>query len=413
MITYTYTAKHAETGETIKAEVQADSEKTAARLLIKQSLVPITIVQKDKPNALLASFSSRIPAKDLILFTRQFATLINAGLPLSQSLVTVREQISNKALTSIVDEVAADVEGGTSLASAFAKHPKVFSEIYVNLVAAGEASGSLDKSLLRIADQLEKDHALISKIRSAMLYPSIVLFVIIAVLLFMLTTVLPQVEKLYKDLGKNLPLLTNILIKVAGFIRGYWWLLLITIIGGSVAAYRYFKTPAGKRTADRLKLRIPLFGTLFKKLYMARFCRMSSVLLSSGLPMLEMLRIVKKAVNNVHVEEAMDRAADKVRGGKALSTALEPEPTFLSLVPQMLKIGEQSGTIDAMMDKTAQFYEEELDNATKNLSTTLEPIMMVVLGITVGIIVAAILLPVYGLINFNNLGGASTSLPTH
>ncbi|MBI3983805.1 type II secretion system F family protein [Candidatus Microgenomates bacterium] len=407
MITYVYTAKNSLTGEAIKAEVQADSEKSAARLLISQSLVPITIEPKEKTSKLFGALTHRVKAKETILFTRQLATLINAGLPLAQSLRTVQEQITNQALLTIINQILADVEGGSSLSAAFAKHPKVFNDIYVNLIAAGEASGSLDKSLIRIADQLEKDHALISKLRSAMIYPIIVLLVIVSVLLFMLTSVLPQVAQLYADLGKDLPVLTAILISIANFVRGFWWLLLILIIGGGVALYRYFKTEAGRQVADRVKLRIPLFGKLFKKLYMARFCRTASVLLGSGLPMLEMLRIVKKAINNVHIEEAVERASDKVKGGKALSLALEPEPTFLSLVPQMLKIGEQSGTIDTMMDKTAQFYEDELDTATKNISTTLEPILMVALGITVGIIVAAILLPVYGLINFDNLGGAN------
>ncbi len=406
MITFVYTAKNNLDGQTVKAEVQADSESSAAKLLISQDLFPITIEPKDKGSAMFGFITNRVGAKQLVLFSRQLSTLINAGLPLAQSLRTVREQIDNKMLLTIVNQVITDIEGGTALADALGKHPKVFNTIYVNLIAAGEASGSLDKSLARIADQQEKDHALISKIRGAMIYPVIVLVVITLVLLFMLTTVLPQISQLYQDLGKDLPFLTAILLAVANFVKSFWWLILIILIGGGIALIRYFRTLGGKRIADRLKLRLPLFGKLFKKLYMARFCRTSSVLLASGLPMLEMLRIVGGSMNNVHLDEAMQRAADKVKGGKALSIALEVEPTFLALVPQMLKIGEQSGTVDAMMSKTAQFYEEELDNATKNMSTTIEPILMVFLGVTVGVIVAAILLPVYGLINFD-LGGAS------
>ncbi len=411
MITYVYTAKHGESGETVKAEVQADSEQSAARLLLKQNLVPVSIEAKEQANQLFGSIANRIRTKDVILFTRQLATLINAGLPLAQSLRTVQEQVNSKALLAIVNSIVADIEGGSTLANAFAKHPKVFNEVYISLIAAGEASGSLDKTLLRIADQQEKDHALVTKIRSALIYPAIVLVVIAGVLVFMLTTVLPQVESLYRDLGKNLPLLTAILVSVAGFIRGFWWLLLILLIGGGIALFRYAKTPDGKRMFDQLKLKTPFVGRLFKKLYMARFCHTASVLLASGLPMLDMLRIVKKAMNNVVLEAAIERASDKVKGGKALSFAIEGEPSFLRLVPQMLKIGEQSGTIDDMMAKTAQFYQDELDEATKNLSTTLEPLLMVVLGVAVGIIVAAILLPVYGLINFSNLGGANPSAP--
>lgn len=411
MITYVYTAKQMDTGQPVQAEVQADSVQAAAKLLVAQKLAPIRIVPKEKPSKLFGSLTNRIHAKDTILFTRQLATLITAGLPLAQSLRTVREQVNNPALLNVVNQLSSDVEGGSSLAKAFSKHPKVFNDIYVNLIAAGEASGSLDKSLVRIADQLEKDHALISKIRGALVYPLIVLFVIGAVLLFMLTTVLPQIEQLYNDLGKDLPLVTRLLLAMAAFVRGFWWLLLVLIVGGGFALYRYAETPPGRRMADRLKLRVPLIGSLFRKLYMARFCRTSSVLLASGLPMLEMLRIVRGSINNVYLAEAVKRAAEKVKGGKPLSTALEAEPSFLSLVPQMLKIGEQAGTTDEMMSKTAQFYEEELDNATKNLSTTLEPILMITLGLTVGLIVAAILLPVYGLISFDNLGGANPGAP--
>lgn len=407
MITYIYTAKNAQTGEPVTAEVQAESEHAAAKLLIRQNLAPISIVQKDKPSALFGAFSNRIPTKEIILFTRQLSTLINAGLPLTQSLSTVREQINSKPLLNVITQVISEVEGGSTLADAFAKHPKVFNSIYISLITAGEASGSLDKSLARIADQQEKDAELISKIRSAMIYPAIVLFVIIAVLLFMLTTVLPQIQQLYGDLGKSLPLLTGILVAVAKFIKTFWWLLVILMIGGGIALYRYAKTPAGKSQFDQFKLHVPLFGKLFKKLYMARFCRTASVLLSSGLPMLEMLRITQGSMNNVHLEESIKKASNKVKGGKALSVALENDPNFLVLVPQMIKIGEQSGTIDDMLAKTAQFYESELDTAIKNISTTLEPFMMIALGITVGIIVAAILLPVYGLINFD-LGGTSS-----
>lgn len=408
MITYVYTAKSLATGESVTAEVQADSESSAAKLLIQQNLAPVTIQPKTGSGSLLSRINNRVRTKDVILFTRQLSTLITAGLPLAQSLRTVREQIDNHTLLGIINQIVTDIEGGSALADAFEKHPKVFNNIYVSLIRAGETSGSLDKSLARIADQIEKDHALVTKIRGAMIYPAIVLFVIVAVLIFMLTTVLPQIEQLYADLNRELPFLTSILISLANFIKGFWWLIIAVLGGGLYALLRYFKTPPGKRKADRLKLEIPLFGKLFSKLYMARFCRTSSVLLASGLPMLEMIRIVSGSINNVHIEDALGRAANKVKGGKALSGALEIEPTFLALVPQMLKIGEQSGTIDSMMSKTAEFYEAELDNATKNLSTTLEPVLMITLGITVGIIVAAILMPVYGLINFDLSGSGST-----
>lgn len=404
MITFIYNARNALSGESVKAEVQAETEQSAARLLISQDLVPISIVPKDRPNPLLGSLGRRVRTKDKVLFTRQLATLINAGLPLVESLRTVREQINSKALLSVINQVISDVEGGSTLADAFGKHPKIFNQIYISLIRAGEVSGSLDESLQRIANQAESDAALVSKIRGAMVYPVIVLVIITLVVIFMLTTVLPQVEQLYADLGEELPFITSALLAVAGFIAKFWYLLTILIGGGTFFLIHYVKTAPGRRQADRLKLTIPFVKTLFQKLYMARFCRTSGVLLASGLPMLEMLRIVEGAMNNVHLAEAIERAANKVKGGKALSTALAVEPHFLVLVPQMLRIGEQSGAIDAMLDKTATFYEEELDNAIKNLSTTIEPALIVFLGVTVGVIVAAILLPVYGLINLEGVG---------
>ena len=404
MLTYNYTAKDQISGQNIKAEVQAESESAAAKLLIKQNLIPIAITPKGEGAAWLSVLTDHVSTKERILFTRQLSTLINAGLPLTQSLRSVRDQIESKKLLEIINQVVADVEGGSTLADSFRKYPKVFNDIYVSLVAAGEASGSLDKALARIADQQEKDAAVTSKIRSALIYPVIVLFVIGGVLIFMLTTVLPQIEQLYLDLGEDLPFLTAILVGVAHFIQDFWYIVLAISVGLGYGLYRYFKSEAGREFGDRLKLSIPLFGKLFQKLYMSRFCRTSGVLLMSGLPMLEVLRITENAVNNYHIEQGISRARNKVKGGKALSAALTKEPDFTTLVPQMIKIGEDSGTIDDMLERTANYYEDELDTAVKNLSTTIEPILMVVLGVTVGGIVAAILLPVYGLIGNPNLG---------
>jgi type IV pilus assembly protein PilC len=399
MITYIYTAKNAQTGQKVKAEVQAESEQMAAKLLLQQQLVPITITQKDKPSKLLAGLTGRVKTKEIVIFTRQLATLINAGLPLTQSLRTVREQITNKTLLVAINQIINDVEGGSTLANAFAKHPRQFNEIFVNLIKAGEASGSLDTSLERIANQQEKDAAITSKIRGALIYPAIVLFVIGAVIIFMFTTVIPQIEQLYADLDADLPLITRMLIAISGFIINFWWLIIIGIVGGIIGLHRFSKTPQGRSLFDHFKMKVPIFGKLFMKLYMARFCRTSSILMSSGLSILEVMRIVQGAVNNVHVAESLKKASEKVKSGKALSLVLSNDPYFLSLVPQMIKIGEQSGTLSDMLGRCADYYEDEIDNAVKNLSTTIEPLLMIVLGVSVGGIVAAILVPVYGLIS--------------
>ena len=399
MITFVYTAQKTETGELVKAEVQAENEQAAAKVLTAQGLFPISIDAKDGNNLLAKSgISERVSPKDRVIFTRQLSTLINAGLPLTQSLRTVSDQIQNKTLKKVVVEIVSSVESGMSLSQSFAKYPKIFSDIYVSLVAAGEASGSLDKSLERIAAQQEKDAAIVGKIRSALVYPLIVLGVIVAVLVFMLTTVLPQVGGLYKDLGKELPALTRTLLAISSFIMNFWYVCIIGAVAAAFATRSYIQTPSGRAVLDRFKLNMPIFGRIFKKVYMARFARTLGTMLQSGIPMLEALRIVKNAIDNVHVEAALERSMVSVKGGKALSISLDKEEVFLKLVPQMRKIGEQSGAIDGMLDRVAIYYENEVDEEVKNISTTIEPIMMVVLGVTVGGVIAAILMPVYSLV---------------
>jgi len=399
VLTFVYTAHKTESGEIVKAEVQAENERAAAKLLMAQGLFPISIDNKSEGGLLAKSgLGTHVGTKDRVIFTRQLSTLINAGLPLTQSLRTVTDQIQNKTLREVVEQIVAAVEGGQSLSQAFGAHPKVFSDVYVSLVAAGEASGSLDKALERIANQQEKDAAILSKIRGALIYPVIVLLVIVIVLVFMLTTVLPQVGGLYKDLHKDLPALTQILLNISGFITHFWYIVLIGLGGLGFALQNYIKTPAGRSMADSFKLNMPLFGKIFRKVYMARFSRTLGTMLQSGIPMLEALRIVKDGISNVHVEAVIERSIQRVKGGKALSSTLEDQEVFLKLVPQMIKIGEQSGAIDGMLDRVASYYENEVDEEVKNISTTIEPLLMVVLGVTVGGVIAAILLPVYSLV---------------
>jgi len=400
---FDYQAKDASTNKIVKATVQADSESAAAKLLIAQGFTPLDIKEADEDGSFFAKITNRITTKDKIVFTRQLATLIGAGLPLSQSLHTVMEQTENKKLQSVVEDIVTAVEGGKSLSDAFSKHPEVFDKVFLALIAAGEASGTLDDSLRRIAAQQEKDAAIMSKIKGALTYPLIVLFVIFGVMAFMLFTVVPQVEKLYEDLNKTLPFLTQIMVSAADFLGQLWWLVIILL---GVAVYffmQYLKTESGISFKDNLKLNVPLFGKMFRKLYMARLARTGQTLLSTGVAMLDMLRITSEAVNNTVIAGSIDRAAEKVKGGKALSTALQPEEYILPLVPQMIKIGEQSGKIDEMMGKTAQVYEDELDEEIRAISTAIEPILMVILAIVAGGMVGAILLPIYSLVNGINV----------
>ena len=400
---FTYEARDQATNKITKATVQANSESAAARLLIDQGFTPLNIKEQTEANNLFSNLAGRITTKDRIVFTRQLATLIGAGLPLSQSLDTVLEQTQNKKLQSIVQDITASVEGGKTLSESFAKHPTVFDAVFLALVGAGEASGTLDSALQRIAAQQEKDAATMSKIKGALTYPIIVLVVIFGVMAFMLFTVVPQVEKLYHDLKKSLPFLTQIMVDAANFLTHFWWIALIVVVVAVYFFIQFLKTNTGVKMSDTFKLNVPIFGQMFRKLYMARFMRTGQTLLSTGVSMLDMLKITAKAVNNSVIENSIKQAAEKVKGGKALSVALQPEDYILSLVPQMIKIGEQSGRIDEMMGKAAQVYEDELDEQIRTISTAIEPVLMVVLAVVAGSMVAAILLPIYSLVNGINV----------
>lgn len=400
---YSYEARDGATNKIVKSTVQADSENAAARLLVAQGFVPLKVELEDDKSGFLSKVAGRITFKDKIVFTRQLATLIGAGLPLVQSMRTVLDQTSNKQMQEVIQDIIVDIEGGKALSDAFARHPHVFDKVFIALVSAGEASGTLDSSLRRIAAQQEKDAALMSKIKGALTYPVIVLVVIALVIVFMLLTVVPQIKTLYEDLNKPLPWITQIMVSTADFLVSFWWLVLIIAGIGIYFLVQYLKTDSGIRNMDTFKLNVPLFKGMFRKLYMARFTRTGQTLLSTGVSMLDTLHITSDAVNNVAIGDIIERAADKVKGGKALSASLKDEEYILSMVPQMIKIGEQSGKIDEMMGKCAQIYEDELDEEIKALSTAIEPLLMVVLAVVAGGMVGAILFPIYNLVNGINL----------
>lgn len=398
MKTFKYQARDNSSKKIIKSTIQADNESNAGKMIINQGLIPLKIKEFKKSDSLLNRFSNRISNKEKVVFIRQLSTVIAAGLPISQSFQTVYEQTSNKRLKNIIGEIMSSVEGGKSLASSFAAYPKLFNNVFVSLVTAGEASGTLDLSLSRIANQQEKDGKAISKIRGAMIYPVIVLVVITGVLGYMLASVVPQVERLYKDLGKPMPPVSQFMSSVTNFSNQYGLFLAIFIIALVVILYQLSKSAKGREVKDYIKLKIPFFKKLFQNLYMSRFTRTAQTLLSSGVTMLDMLRITSQSVNNVHIEKALMRTSDKVKGGKNLSTGLKEEPVMSRLVSQMIGIGEQSGKIDEMMAKVADMYENELEQDINNISVTIEPILMILLAVFAGVIVAAVLLPVYTLV---------------
>lgn len=407
MLTYQYTARDPATGQKVSAAVEADSEQAAAKLIAQQGLSPTEIKLKNTDSkGFVNKFLHRIKAKDKVLFSRQLSTLINAGLPLVQSLRNVTKQTQNKNFQVVLNQVIGDVESGMAFSAALGKYPDVFDGVFVNLVAAGEASGTLDKALERIANQKEKDAEIISKVRGAMVYPIIVLLVMFGVVIFMVVRVIPAVEEVYAGIqGATLPLVTRILVAIAHFTQKYWWIELLILAVAVFFGTRWSRSLGGKRTIDGLKMRVWPIGPLFMKLYMARFARVGSTLVAAGVPLIQMLEITGKAINNIHLDESIHHAAEKVKGGKALSESLKGDPNFLELVPDMLRIGEQSGSIEQMMAKTADYYEKEVDTQIRAISTIIEPVLMIIMGVVAIVVVTAVLLPVYSLVGNSNFGG--------
>jgi type IV pilus assembly protein PilC len=405
MLTYKYEARDPATGKKVTGQIQADNEKSVAKAISDQGYALLSVKVAGEGNPVSKLLKGRISTKDKVIFSRQLSTLINAGLPLVQSLRSVLNQTHNEKLKVVLADVISRVEGGVSFSEALAVHPKVFNQVFISLIAAGETSGTLDTSLERLANQQEKDAELISKVRGALIYPLMVMLVMVGVVGFMIVAVLPQVKELYAGLpGTQLPFITVALLVISDFVIGYWWAVLIVLAIAAVFTTRWARTLGGKTFIDAAKPKLPLLGSLFQKLYMARFARTSSTLVSSGVPLIQTLEITGKAIDNVQIEKSLAAATEKVKGGKSLSSSLEGDPSFLDLVPQMIKIGEDSGAIEQMLDRVASFYEKEVDNAVKSISTIIEPILMIVLGLVALIIVSAILLPIYGLVGQGVLG---------
>ena len=393
---FNYRAKEKESGKIVKGNIQAENEQVAGRLLVEQGYIPQTV--REEGAGLFGK--GHVSAKQRIMFTRQLATLIGAGLPLATSLRTVTDQTQDKAMKSVVEEILASVESGKSLYDAFAQHPAIFNGVYLALIQAGETSGTLDLALKRLADQEEKDAAMLSKIRGALVYPGIILGVIAAVLAFMMIMVVPQVRDLYEDMGEELPEMTKLLVAVSNFFAEFWWLLILLVGGiGFGTWYMIKNTTFGRKSMDTFKIHVPIFGALFRKLYASRFARTAEMMLSTGVPMLDSIKIAIDATNNKIIEEEYGKSLEIIKGGKPLSESLKDRNYMLPLIPQMASIGEESGKIDEMLGKAAQVYENELDEQITAISTMIEPILMVIMAGLIGVVIGGTLLPIYSLVN--------------
>jgi type IV pilus assembly protein PilC len=388
-------------GEIQTGEMTLDSQAEVLAQLRKKRIIAQFV--REKPKSVSFKFelkkSQSVSTKDLAIFTRQFATMITAGLPLVQCLDILSQQSENATLKKIITQVMHDVEAGSTLAEALGKHPKVFDTLFVNMVEAGEAGGVLDDILMRLATYIEKAEALKRKVKSAMTYPTVVLVVALGTTCFMLLFIIPVFAKIFRDFGGELPLPTQIVLALSNFLRNFWWLGLAMIAASIIAFKRFYATNQGELTIDRIKLRIPILGDLLRKAAIARFTRTLGTLISSGVPILTGLEITARTAGNRVIQEAVLATRASIREGETIAAPLRQSDAFPPMVVQMIAVGEETGALDEMLNKIANFYDDEVNTAVDTLTSIIEPLMIVVMGLLVGGMVVAMYMPMFKLIN--------------
>ncbi|MEK7309118.1 MAG: type II secretion system F family protein [Nitrospirota bacterium] len=378
-------------------EITANSKEEVIAQLRRRNIMPTTVTQKAK--RLFSLPGGKPNDKDIVVFTRQFATMIDAGLPLVQALEILSKQTENKSLAAAITEIKANVEGGSTYADALKKHPRIFSDLYANMVAAGEAGGILDTILNRLAQYIEKAMKLKRKVKGALVYPSVIVTVAIGVVWIILVKVVPTFAKMFSQFGGTLPLPTRIIINVSHFLAGIGGLLVLAgIIGLIVGIILFRRTEQGKKVIDTILLKLPVIGVLIRKVAVAKFTRTLGTLVGSGVPILDGLDITAKTAGNKVVESAVLYVRQAVTEGKTLAEPLAKSGVFPPMVTQMIGVGESTGAVDTMLNKIADFYDEEVDQAVSNLTAMLEPVIMVFLGATIGYIVVSMYLPIFKLI---------------
>jgi len=396
MATFTYSAR-ANTGEILNGEIDLPTRDEVVGYLVRQRLRPISVNTKAKD--INIQFGTGIKTREVVIFTRQFATMINSGLPLVQSLTILAEQTENKNFRKIIQQVLLDIQAGQTLADSMRKHPKVFTDLYVNMVAAGEAGGILDTILLRLATFLEKNDALVRKIKGAMTYPAVMLFVVIACTTVLLWKVVPVFAQMFEGAGLALPAPTRVVLALSNFLQSYIWLVILAFVAFIFGIRQYYKTDQGQLQIDKLMLRLPVLGNLVRKSAVSRFTRTLGTLVSSGVSILDGLQITARTAGNRVVHDAVMKSRASIAQGATISEPLKESGVFPPMVVQMINVGEQTGGLDEMLSKIADFYDDEVDAAVSALTSILEPIMIVVMGIVIGGIVVAMYLPMFDMIN--------------
>ena len=384
-------------GDIQAGEIDLPTQDEVIGFLRRQRLIPVAV--RPKAKSVEISFGTGVSTREVVIFTRQFATMINSGLPLVQSLSILAEQTENKRFRKIISEVLHDIESGQTLADSMKKHPQIFTELYVNMVAAGEAGGILDVILLRLATFLEKNDALVRKIKGAMTYPVVMLFVVVAATTILLWKVVPVFANIFLDAGLALPTPTRVVLAVSSFLQSYILLMIMAAVGGAFLLRRYYKTEGGQLVIDRAMLKMPVLGVLLRKSAVSRFTRTLGTLVSSGVSILEGLQITARTSGNRVIHDAVMASRASIAQGATISEPLKSSGVFPPMVVQMINVGEQTGGLDEMLSKIADFYDDEVDAAVSALTSVLEPIMIVVMGVVIGGMVVAMYMPMFDMIN--------------
>lgn len=398
MAIFDYRAKDRD-GQSVRGAIEAPSEAVASDLLREQNLIILGLAERKRSGLFQTSLAifNRVPRKAVVVFARQLAVMISATVPIVQALRILVRQTEHVTFKIIISEVADEVDGGAKLSSTLSRYPSVFSDFFVHMIRSGETTGKLDETLNYLADQQEKDYELISKIKGAMIYPAFILVGMAGVFVLMMTFVIPKLTASLLETGGELPSITKALIVVSNVFVHQWWLLLLVLIGLGVGFSFFRRTPTGKSTLDRIKLRTPIIGPIFQHIYLVRFSRSLGTLLVSGIPLTRALEIVADVVGNQIYADVISKAIEDIEGGGSISASMLKSRDIPPMLPSMMTVGEQTGKLDLILEKLANFYARELDTTVANLVTLIEPIIIVVMGVGVVILILAILLPMYNL----------------
>lgn len=395
---FNYKAKTLD-GDIVEGIIGAANKDAAASLLNQRELIIIDIIEKEGESVLerIELFFNKVKTKDLVIFSRQLSVMVSSGLPLVEALKTLIQQTKNQQLNKIISTLASDVESGTRFSVSLSKFPNVFDHFFVSMIKTGETTGRLDQMLLYLADQEEKNYTLKRKIQGMMIYPAFIVCALVVVAFIMMTFVLPNLLTVLTEAEVELPITTRILIATSNFFVNYWWLMIFVVIGLVLGLIFYYKTPEGKLKIDTLKLKVPILGDLYQKIYLVRFTQGLSVLLAGSVPLTYALKVVEQIIDNQVYQELIHKTRERVEGGHSITELFYDNKLVPQMIPQMMSVGEETGKMKDVLDKVSQFYINEVDDAISNIVSLIEPIIIVVLGLAVAVMVSSIIMPMYNM----------------